>query len=53
MQDIELMAYEAPQRIDTFDALEVLGAAEGQSAGLGSWVDPAPHYYALIGRSPD
>jgi hypothetical protein len=51
MQENELTAYEAPQRIDTFEALDVLGAAEG--AGMGSWVDPAPHYYALIGRAPD
>lgn len=33
---MEYLAYEAPAILDTFEPLEVLGAAEGQSCGNGS-----------------
>ena len=33
---MEPLAYEAPAILDTFEAIEVLGAAEGQQCGNGS-----------------
>jgi hypothetical protein len=33
------LPYEAPLIVDTFDALEVMGAAEGAQCGTGSQVD--------------
>jgi hypothetical protein len=33
---MERPAYEAPAILDTFEAIEVLGAAEGQQCGNGS-----------------
>jgi hypothetical protein len=36
MDQVELLAYTTPAIIDTFEACEVLGAAEGLVCGLGS-----------------
>jgi hypothetical protein len=36
MIQVELLAYAAPAIVDTFEACEVLGAAEGSVCGQGS-----------------
>lgn len=36
MDKAAAFTYETPEILDTFDALEVIGAAEGQSCGNGS-----------------
>jgi hypothetical protein len=36
MDKVECVSYDAPRLVETFEALEVMGAAEGQSAGNGS-----------------
>lgn len=36
MENIGHVPYETPRLVETFEALEVLGAAEGQSCGNGS-----------------
>jgi hypothetical protein len=36
MEQVELLAYVKPAIVDTFEACEVLGAADGLVCGLGS-----------------
>lgn len=36
MDQVELLAYATPAIVDTFEACEVLGAAEGSVCGQGS-----------------
>jgi hypothetical protein len=38
MEHMQRFTYESPEIIDTFEAAEVMGAAEGQTCGNGSQV---------------
>jgi hypothetical protein len=38
MEQLDRLPYEAPMVLDSFDAFEVMGSAEGQSVGCGSTV---------------